>query len=495
MANLAELVQYDAGVYQLETTDPVQGGAAGIANAPQKNLANRTAWLKKHVDDLESGATIPPGIAVVNSQAFTGTPTVPTPPSGDNSLKIANTEWVQRAVNGMLTKSVAGGANVTLTAVEAGYGILLFTGALTANISVIVPTVAGNWVVLNRTTGAFSLTVKTAAGTGIVVTQGKSLELTCDGTNVIQSTSDFNNTALTGNPTAPTPTSGDNDTSVATTAFAFNLHGGVAAVSVAGGSNVTITAVQAGSGILRLTGAITANINIILPTQSGQWVISNETTGNFTVTAKMATGTGAVLPQGLAVVVYSDGTNVFLASSSAQNSLVPRSFAPAAGTTVLTVAGGYTPGNLLVTKNGALLDPGDYTATNSTTITLNTATIAGDTLTVYVFSSFQVANAITAAQYGADFLSLQSANGYQKLSSGLIIQWGAFNGSTSADTPITFPIAFPNAFLSGYVSGYNTGSGAWGGFNSPTLTGMNGNWWSASGARQGGNCTYFVIGK
>lgn len=63
MANLTETPTYDAGVYQIETSDPVLGGPDGTTNVPLKNLANRTAYLKKHVDDLESGATLPPGTA------------------------------------------------------------------------------------------------------------------------------------------------------------------------------------------------------------------------------------------------------------------------------------------------------------------------------------------------------------------------------------------------------------------------------------------------
>lgn len=54
MANLPETSTYDSGVYQLETTDPVLGGAGGKANAPGINLANRTKYLKDHVDILET---------------------------------------------------------------------------------------------------------------------------------------------------------------------------------------------------------------------------------------------------------------------------------------------------------------------------------------------------------------------------------------------------------------------------------------------------------
>jgi len=46
MANIVESETWDTGVYQLETTDPVQGGVDGIDNVPHKALANRTVWLK-----------------------------------------------------------------------------------------------------------------------------------------------------------------------------------------------------------------------------------------------------------------------------------------------------------------------------------------------------------------------------------------------------------------------------------------------------------------
>lgn len=106
----------------------------------------------------------------------------------------------------------------------------------------------------------------------------------------------------------------------------------------------------------------------------------------------------------------------------------------------------------------------------------------------------QAAAILANAALNSDFAASRAASGYQKLPGGLILQWGTFGGSTSGDTAIVFPIAFPNAFLSGYISGLNTGTGAWGGYNTPTKTGMNGNWWSATSTRQSGTCTYFVIG-
>lgn len=220
MANVTESATYDAGVYQIETTDPVSGGAAGIANKPIINLANRTAYLKGKVDGILGGTETLTGYAKTASPTFTGNPAAPTPALGDNDTSLATTAFVQGTVGGVLSKSVAGSSNVTLTAAEAGNAILVFTGALTANISVIVPTSpTAQWIVKNGTSGAFTLTVKTAAGTGVVITQGKTEVVYTDGTNVLTALDDFDSIALSGTPTAPTAAVNTSSTQIATTAF------------------------------------------------------------------------------------------------------------------------------------------------------------------------------------------------------------------------------------------------------------------------------------
>jgi hypothetical protein len=183
MANLPESATYDAGVIQLETDTPATGGPDGQANAPLRNLANRTAYLKQHLDSLEAEAE---GLAPINSPGFTGTPTAPTPALGDNDESIATSEFVQKTLGGYLSKSVAGGATVTLTPVEAGNGIIELTGLLTDNIDVILPaTPTRSWVVRNSTTGDFYLNVKTASGTGVFVTRGVASEVYSNGTNIL----------------------------------------------------------------------------------------------------------------------------------------------------------------------------------------------------------------------------------------------------------------------------------------------------------------------
>jgi len=53
MANVPETAQWEPGIYQFETTDPVQGGPDGIDNLPNKQLANRTTWLRQNLEKAQ----------------------------------------------------------------------------------------------------------------------------------------------------------------------------------------------------------------------------------------------------------------------------------------------------------------------------------------------------------------------------------------------------------------------------------------------------------
>jgi len=144
-------------------------------------------------------------VAFLDSPTFTGTPSAPSAAAGNSSTQLANTAFVQDAIGGATATSVAGSGTTTLTAAQAGVGTVVLTGVLTGNKNVVLPTVKGRWTIVNNTTGAYTLTVKYASGTGIVVTQGTSSMLWGDGVNVMLSQTDFNSPAMTGTPTAPTP--------------------------------------------------------------------------------------------------------------------------------------------------------------------------------------------------------------------------------------------------------------------------------------------------
>lgn len=81
--------------------------------------------------------------------------------------------------------------------------------------------------------------------------------------------------------------------------------------SVAGSSDVTLSNIEYDSSIIELTGALTGNINLILPLTDGAlWEVYNNTTGAFFLTVKGATGTGVVVVQGRRRRIYCDGTNI-----------------------------------------------------------------------------------------------------------------------------------------------------------------------------------------
>jgi hypothetical protein len=73
----------------------------------------------------------------------------------------------------------------------------------------------------------------------------------------------------------------------------------------------------------------------------------------------------------------------------------------------------------------------------------------GDTLTL-VCEAANVWSAVSGTSQllnSSLFSRLLGTSGYQKLPSGLIIQWGTYLSSSSSDVVATFPIAFPNGAL------------------------------------------------
>lgn len=90
---------------------------------------------------------------------------------------------------------------------------------------------------------------------------------------------------------------------------------GITAVTGLTNANVTLTALQYGKPMITLTGTLTGNVSIIFPAIMKQWLVVNNTTGAFSITCKTSSGTGFVVPSGLASPIYGDGTNINSASA------------------------------------------------------------------------------------------------------------------------------------------------------------------------------------
>jgi hypothetical protein len=89
-----------------------------------------------------------------------------------------------------LSLSVTGGTT-TLTPAQAANTIQLYSGTLTSNQTIVVPSTVQLYSITNNTTGSFTFTVKTAVsgGASVTVAQGTSLIVICDGTNVYNAAS------------------------------------------------------------------------------------------------------------------------------------------------------------------------------------------------------------------------------------------------------------------------------------------------------------------
>ena len=107
------------------------------------------------------------------------------------------------------------------------------------------------------------------------------------------------------------------------------MFGNTTGVSVSTSGSTTYTNITAPSATaagstsqamrFNLTGALAANQNVLLPQSvAGMWVVSNNTTGTFTVTmgsnngSNVAAGTTVSVPQGYSTIIFCDGTNVKL---------------------------------------------------------------------------------------------------------------------------------------------------------------------------------------
>lgn len=115
---------------------------------------------------------------------------LPTNGSFNNSWDVpVNANWatIDAAIGGTTAFNVVG-ASGTTALVEAQYGTRIweFSGLLTANVTYQIPSgVGGFWSAVNNTTGAFTITITSAGGgTSVVLTQGYTSAIICDGTNV-----------------------------------------------------------------------------------------------------------------------------------------------------------------------------------------------------------------------------------------------------------------------------------------------------------------------
>lgn len=99
----------------------------------------------------------------------------------------ATTGWVPVNNYGITSITLAG-TSVVMSSIQAAKDRIILTGTLTANLNLIFPAWIKSWVVQNNCTGNFSVTCKTATGSGVIVIPGLVSRLFCDGANITDET-------------------------------------------------------------------------------------------------------------------------------------------------------------------------------------------------------------------------------------------------------------------------------------------------------------------
>lgn len=109
---------------------------------------------------------------------------ISTADNNTNNPDTVGTGWVPGYAYGATTVAMAA-ANTTLTPAQAAKSIIIITGVLTANVQLIFPSWVRTWTIVNNATGNFSVTCKTAAGSGVVAPPQASSTVWGDGTNLL----------------------------------------------------------------------------------------------------------------------------------------------------------------------------------------------------------------------------------------------------------------------------------------------------------------------
>jgi hypothetical protein len=232
--------------------------------------------------------------------------------------------WVPMLQYGLGTVTGLAGSNVTLTATQYGKQILILTGALTANINLIFPALAYGWIVVNETTGSFSITCKTSGGTGVVVAQGgwaTASSIQGDGTNIYSQAGNFvSNASL-----AATLASYVTSASLATT-----LSGYVTTASLASqlASYVTSAALATDLApyLLSSTAASTYVSNGALTTTLASYLLSSTAASTYVSNSLLATTLSA-----------------YITSTALNTKLVPYYHTASGGSALVTIQAGGSP--------------------------------------------------------------------------------------------------------------------------------------------------------
>lgn len=163
------------------------------------------------------GATTNTNLGTAIEEAIVGYATANFPADSDLTLTLTDSNATQTARNFVL--NVTSGVSLTVTR------------------NLIVPAIEKPYIIFNNTTGGQAITVKTSAGTGVVVPNGGKALVYVDGTNVVPS---INSLPVSATVTYKLPTSDGSPTQVLTTDGSGALSWSTPAAGITTGKSIAM---------------------------------------------------------------------------------------------------------------------------------------------------------------------------------------------------------------------------------------------------------------
>jgi hypothetical protein len=229
-------------------------GGSGGTFTTQTAPTLGTGWFCFIKNSGTGVLTLTPGSGTINgtaSMTFNPNDSAIIATDGTNFFSIGFGQSVASSFN-FVTISLAGApATVTLTGAQLNRISYKFTGALTNNVTVVVPASIQQYWVDNETTGAFTLTISAGgSGSTYTVPQANRTILYCDGLNIVNAVTGGGVTFGNGTAAAPAITFSSDSTTglylVGSHVLGFAA-GGVAAGSVNGSLQWVLPAATTGT--------------------------------------------------------------------------------------------------------------------------------------------------------------------------------------------------------------------------------------------------------
>ena len=238
-------------------------------------------------------------------------------------------------------------ATYTLAGSELNRVTYKFTGLLTNNVAVVVPSTVQQYWVDNSTTGAFTVSLKTAAGTPVVVTQGSRGIYYCNGTNVVDA-----DTATVSLPISAA------DGGTGQTSYA------IGDLIYASGATTLSKLADVATGNALISGGVTTapswgkiglttHVSGTLPVGSGGTGITTTPTNGQIPIGNGTNYVAAAITAGTGITVTNGAGSITIASTGGSGTVT--SVALSGGTTGLSVSGSPITTSGTITLSGTLI--------------------------------------------------------------------------------------------------------------------------------------------